>query len=61
MSDTRVNLYFKEKPVDTMASTESPDEIIKEYMRCLENIFEEDEELKTTVNTQYIKRDNYEV
>lgn len=54
MSDTRVNLCFTEKPVDTMSSTENPDEIIEEYIKCLENIFEEDEEVRTIVETNYL-------
>lgn len=53
MTDTRNKLQFFKEPVETKPSTDT-DEIIEEYMKCLENIFEEDEEIRTIVNTNYV-------
>lgn len=55
MTDTTKSFDFGNN-VDTRASTDT-DEIIVEYMKCLENIFEEDEEIRTIVNTNYVLKE----
>ena len=60
MSDTTNKLYYSEPPVDTKPSTDT-DEIIEEYLKCLDNILTEDEDYNTMVYNNYvIKGEKYD-
>lgn len=51
---TNVVKSFKE-PVDTKTSTDT-DEIMEIYLKYLDNILETDEEYKTIVNNNYVRK-----
>lgn len=55
MSDTRNKIQFFKEPVDTRPSTDT-DEIIEEYLKCLDNILTEDEDYNTIVNNNYVRK-----
>jgi len=55
MSDTRNKIQFFKEPVDTQSSTDT-DEIIEEYLKCLDNILTEDEDYNTMVYNNYVRK-----
>ena len=55
MSYTRNKIQFFKEPVDTQSSTDT-DEIIEEYLKCLDNILTEDEDYNTMVYNNYVRK-----